>query len=122
MKTQSPWKKITESIDGFDEYDVKEYVDKFLAEHPDLPKLVAFKVVAAELSTDYDTDIKPGDVKLAFEGQPSVGGLPAPVDTEIAADKKYEPVFDDDYEIDVEPEELEEAVKVLKRAGYSLKD
>ena len=101
-------KRFSESITGFSDDDVREYTQRYIDEHPDLPKLVAYKVIANELNADYETDLTPGDVKLVLEGQA------VPTDDPFVAvptDEPYDGVMVDDYE-------LLEAKKTLRRAGY----
>jgi hypothetical protein len=110
-------KKMRESTEGFNESDIKAYVDKYIEEHQDLPKLIAYKVVAQELNADYEgAQLTPGDVKLVYENGASLqlpdpltasqsleDGLEGDMDTIISQD-------DDDWD------ELEEAVKRGNRA------
>ena len=102
-------RRVRESISGFSDVDVKEYTQKYVDDHPDLPKLVAFKVVASELNADYSATLTPGDVKLAYEGQPVPSDEPFVASQPEDADYEGTLFSDEDYEED-DYEDLDESV------------
>jgi hypothetical protein len=97
-------RKIKEDTTGFkSSQEIKDYTQKFLDDHADLPTLIAFKVVASELNADYGTNLSAGEVKQIFQDETAWNEATLetqPIDTEIASDKSY---------VGIENEEIEDS-------------
>jgi hypothetical protein len=132
--------KLRENTEGYkSSSEIKEYTQHYIDSHIDLPRLVVFKVVAAELNADYGTSLTAGDIKqiyedsMAFNKDTTEQGLAfdnsdfvdeQPIATELSADKAYAPVFGPgfgDEPIEIDDAVIAEAKKFLEHKGFTIR-